>query len=140
MMKTKSLWMGTVLVLCSRVARAGPDRRLAGYARDRAAAAPADRCISTRARAAAWKAALVSIDQSPDRGARMAALTRSTLEGASFKMACAAIRGSFDGTIAVTATRSPARGARSLALPLTLARATPETAWKDPLTTSRRAS
>ena len=81
---------------------------------------------------ATWKASLLSIDQSPDRGARMAA---DSVFGGRHQL-----QDDGDGESAAptkarsprTATRSPAPGARALPLPLTLVRATPATAWKDP--------
>ena len=86
MMKTKSLWMGTVLVLCSRVLFA---QDLTGDWQGTLGTAPQQLRLIVhidKGEGGAWKAALVSIDQSPDRGARMAA-DSVTLEGTSFKMA-----------------------------------------------------
>jgi len=80
---------------------------------------------------ASWKATLASIDQSPDRGARMPADT-VTVAGTSFKMTVAALRGSFDGTIAADGNSIAGTWTQGPPLPLTLTRATPATAWKDP--------
>jgi len=80
---------------------------------------------------ASWKATLASIDQSPDRGARMPADT-VTVAGTSFKMTVAALRGSFDGTIAADGNSIAGTWTQGAPLPLTLTRATPATAWKDP--------
>ena len=63
-----------------------------------------------------WKATLASIDQSPDRGATIAAESL-TLEGQDVKISVPAIAGKWT---------------QGVPLPLDLKLATPETAWKDP--------
>ena len=131
MMKTKSLWMAAVLVMCSRVLFA---QDLTGDWQGALGTAPQQLRLIVhidKGEGGAWKAAMVSIDQSPDRGARMAA-DSVTVEGTSFKMAVAAIRGSFDGTIAADGNSIAGTWSQGLALSLTLSRATPETAWRDP--------
>jgi pimeloyl-ACP methyl ester carboxylesterase len=80
---------------------------------------------------AAWKASLLSIDQSPDRGARMPA-DSVTVDGNSFKLTIAAVRGRYEGTIAADRNSIAGTWTQGAGLPLTLTRATPETAWKDP--------
>ena len=130
-MKTRMLWIAAVLVLCSRVLSA---QDLAGdWQGALATGAQQLRLIVHIAKAddGAWKATMVSIDQSPDRGARLAA-DSVTAEGTRFKMAVAAIRGSYDGTIAPDGNSITGTWTQGLPLPLTLTRATPETAWKDP--------
>ena len=130
-MKTRMLWIAAVLVLCSRVLSA---QDLAGdWQGALATGAQQLRLIVHIAKAddGAWKATMVSIDQSPDRGARLAADSVS-VEGTGFKMAIAAIRGSYDGTIAPDGNSITGTWTQGLPLPLTLTRATPETAWKDP--------
>src|SRR4051794_3560180 len=52
-----------------RVVRAGSGGRLAGGSRQRSSAAAADRS-HRQGQQRGWKATLLSIDQSPDRGAR----------------------------------------------------------------------
>src|SRR5262245_20042250 len=79
----------------------------------------------------AWKATLASIDQSPDWGAGMAVDTL-TVEGTSVKVAVASVRGTFDGTLAADGNSIAGTWSQGRPLPLTFARATPETAWKDP--------
>lgn len=130
-MKTRMLWIAAVLVLCSRVLSA---QDLAGDWQGALASGGQQlRLIVHIAKAddGAWKATMASIDQSPDRGARLAADSVS-VEGTSFKMAVAAIRGSYDGTIAPDGNFITGTWTQGLPLPLTLTRATPETAWKDP--------
>jgi non-heme chloroperoxidase len=131
MMKARTVWIALVLTLCSRALFA---QDLAGdWQGTLATGGPELRLIVhvDKGDGGAWKAALLSIDQSPDRGARMAA-DSVTVEGASFKMAVAAIRGSFEGTIAADGNSIAGTWIQGLPRPLTLARATPATAWKDP--------
>ena len=78
-----------------------------------------------------WKATLASIDQSPDRGATIAA-DSLTLEGQDVKIAVPAIRGSYEGKLSADATAIAGKWTQGVPLPLDLKRATPETAWKDP--------
>ena len=131
MKKTRTFWIVVMLALCSRAA----------FAQDLAGDWQGALSIGTqqlrlilhidKADGDSWKATLASIDQSPDRGARMPADT-VTVAGASFKMTVAAIRGSFDGTIAADGNSIAGTWTQGPPLPLTLARATPATAWKDP--------
>jgi non-heme chloroperoxidase len=78
-----------------------------------------------------WKATLASIDQSPDRGATIAAESL-TLEGQDVKFSVPAIRGSYEGKLSADGTAIAGKWAQGVPLPLNLKRATPETAWKDP--------
>src|SRR5262245_36263717 len=78
-----------------------------------------------------WKATLASIDQSPDWGAG-APVDSVTVSGTNFKFAVAALRGSYEGTIAADGNTIEGTWTQGAALPLTLARATADTAWKDP--------
>ena len=79
----------------------------------------------------AWKATLASIDQSPDRGAVIAA-DSITVQGADVKIGVAAIRGSYAGKLSADGTSMSGTWTQGMPLPLDLKRATPETAWKDP--------
>src|SRR5262249_49832246 len=79
----------------------------------------------------AWKATLASIDQSPDWGAAMP-VDSVTVSGTNFKFAVAALRGSYDGTIAADGNSIEGTWTQGGSLPLTLTRPTAETAWKDP--------
>ena len=79
----------------------------------------------------AWKATLSSIDQSPDWGAAMP-VDSVTVSGTSFKFAVAALRGSYEGTIAADGNSIGGTWTQGGSLPLTLTRSTAETAWKDP--------
>jgi pimeloyl-ACP methyl ester carboxylesterase len=85
----------------------------------------------------AWKATLASIDQSPDRGAAMP-VDAVTLQGSTFEFSIAAIRGTYRGTVAADGNSIDGTWTQGGALPLSLARATPETAWKDPSPHSAR--
>jgi non-heme chloroperoxidase len=130
-MKTRALWIAAMLVLCSRALVA---QDLAGDWQGALGVGGRQLRLLVhieKGEGATWKASLVSIDQSPDRGARMPA-DSVTVQGTSFKMAIAAIRGAYDGTIAADGNSIVGTWTQGLGLPLTLARATPETAWKDP--------
>jgi pimeloyl-ACP methyl ester carboxylesterase len=87
--------------------------------------------------AATWKATLASIDQSPDRGAAMA-VDAVTLQGSTLEFSIAAIRGSYSGTLAADGNSIAGTWSQGGQLPLSLVRATPETAWKDPSPHSAR--
>jgi pimeloyl-ACP methyl ester carboxylesterase len=131
MIKTRTLWIAALLVMGSRALLA---QDLAGdWQGTLATAGPQLRLIVhiDKADAGAWKASLLSIDQSPDRGARMAA-DSVIVEGTGIKIAVAPIRGSFVGTIAADGNSITGTWTQGVPLPLTLARATPATAWKDP--------
>ena len=78
-----------------------------------------------------WRAALLSIDQSPDRGAGIPADSVS-VDGSSIKFAIAQIRGSFVGKLSADATSMSGTWTQGVPLPLELRRATKETAWLDP--------
>jgi non-heme chloroperoxidase len=75
-----------------------------------------------------WKAVLLSIDQSPDRGAGMATSSFS-LDGSHIKFAISQIRGSYDGTL--SADEITGTFTQGLPLPLEFRRSTQETAWTD---------
>ena len=79
---------------------------------------------------ATWKATLASIDQSPDRGAAMP-VDAVTLQGSTLEFSIAAIRGTYSGTIAADGNSIDGTWTQGRPLPLSLVRATPETAWKD---------
>jgi non-heme chloroperoxidase len=80
---------------------------------------------------ATWKGTLASIDQSPDWGAAMP-VDAVTLQGSTLEFSIAAIRGNYSGTIAADGNSIDGSWSQGQALPLSLVRATPETAWKDP--------
>ncbi len=80
---------------------------------------------------AAWRATLASIDQSPDRGATIAA-DSVTVQAADVKISVAAIHGSYAGKLSADGTSMTGTWTQGMPLPLDLKRATPETAWKDP--------
>ncbi len=78
-----------------------------------------------------WKAVLLSIDQSPDRGAGMAT-TSFSLDGPRIKFAISQIHGSYDGTLSADGKAIAGTFTQGLPLPLEFRRATKETAWTDP--------
>lgn len=80
---------------------------------------------------ATWKATLASIDQSPDWGAGIP-VDAITLQGSTLAFSIAAIRGTFSGTIAAGGNSIDGTWSQGQPLPLSLVRATRETAWKDP--------
>ncbi|HET6959778.1 MAG TPA: alpha/beta hydrolase [Vicinamibacterales bacterium] len=131
MKKTNTLCMAALLMLCSRAVLA---QDLSGDWQGALSIGTQQLRLILhidKADDASWKATLASIDQSPDRGARMPA-DAVTVAGTSFKMTVAAIRGSFDGTIASDGNSIAGTWTQGAPLPLTLTRATPATAWKDP--------
>ena len=130
-MRTRTLWLAVVFALFGRAALA---QDLAGdWQGTLSTGGPQLRLIVHIGKTAggAWDAMLASIDQSPDRGAGMPA-DAVTVAGTSFKMTVAAIRGSFEGTIAADGNSISGTWTQGMPLPLTLVRATPATAWKDP--------
>ena len=80
---------------------------------------------------------MASIDQSPDRGAAMP-VDAITLQGSTLEFSIAAIRGSYSGTIAADGNSIDGTWTQGQPLPLSLVRATPETAWQDPSPHSAR--
>jgi pimeloyl-ACP methyl ester carboxylesterase len=74
---------------------------------------------------------MLSIDQSPDRGAVTPA-TSFSLDGANIRFAIDAIRGSYDGKLSTEGTSISGTWTQGRALPLEFTRATKETAWFDP--------
>ena len=132
-MRTRTLWIAALLVMGSRVVFA---QDLAGdWQGTLATGGPQLRLIVhiDKADAGAWQASLLSIDQSPDRGARMAA-DSVIVEGTGIKIVVAPIRESFEGTIAADGNSITGTWTQGVPLSLTLARATPATAWRDPST------
>jgi pimeloyl-ACP methyl ester carboxylesterase len=77
------------------------------------------------------KATLLSIDQSPDRGAGLAA-DSFTIDGSTVRFVIAQARGSFEGKLSADGTSIGGTWTQGVALPLELRRATKETAWLDP--------
>lgn len=79
----------------------------------------------------AWKATMASIDQSPDWGAAMP-IDTFTADGSTIAFGVAPIRGSYTGTVASDGRSIAGTWSQGASLPLTLTRATADTAWKDP--------
>src|SRR5262245_41367716 len=127
-MSRRVVWILAALVLCSGGASA---QDLSGDWQG--ALAPTLRVILhvEKGDGATWKATLASIDQSPDRGAAMP-VDAVTLQGSTLEFSIAAIRGSYSGTIAADGNSIEGTWSQGQPLPLSLVRATPETAWKDP--------
>jgi pimeloyl-ACP methyl ester carboxylesterase len=78
----------------------------------------------------AWKATLASIDQSQDWGAAMP-VDAVTIKGTSVKFTVAAVRGTYDGTLAADGNSIAGTWSQGRPLPLRFARATFASAWKD---------
>src|SRR5436190_17724078 len=78
-----------------------------------------------------WKALMLSIDQSPDRGAGMAANSFS-LDGLKVSFAIGQVRGSFDGKLSADGESISGIWTQGRPLPLEFRRATKDTAWLDP--------
>ena len=131
MMTTRSLWTATLLLMLSQLVSA---QDLKGDWQGTLSVGPRQLRLVLRVDKAAdttWKATLASIDQSPDWGAGTP-VDSVTVSGTSFKFAVAALRGTFDGTIAADGNSIEGTWTQGGSLPLTLTRATPDTAWKDP--------
>jgi len=80
-----------------------------------------------------WTATMVSIDQSPDRGAGMQA-NAILLDGSNIKFAIAQIRGNYDGKLSADGATISGTWTQGRPLPLEFRRATKQTAWPNPLT------
>ena len=78
-----------------------------------------------------WRATMLSIDQSPDRGASIPA-TLFSLDGSNVRFAIDAIRCSYDGKLSADGASISGTWTQGRALPLEFRRATKETAWLDP--------
>ena len=132
MVKTRSLWIGALLLLmCSRVARA---QDVTGDWQGTLSVGQVQLRLILhvdKAEDTTWKATLASIDQSPD-WVPGDPVDSVTVSGTSFKFAVAALRGAYDGTIAADGSSVAGTWTQGGSLPLTLVRATAETAWKDP--------
>ena len=130
-MRMTTRWIVVALVLCGR----------ASFAQDLAGDWQGALAVGTqqlrlvvhidKGDGGTWKASLLSIDQSPDRGARLPA-DSVTVQGAAFKLVAGQLRATYEGTIAEDGNSIAGTWNQGVPLPLTLARATPATAWKDP--------
>ena len=78
-----------------------------------------------------WKATMLSIDQSPDRGAR-APPTSFSAAGSSVRFTIDAVRSSYDGNLSADGASISGTWTQGRPLPLEFRRATKETAWLDP--------
>ena len=78
-----------------------------------------------------WRATMLSIDQSPDRGASIPA-TLFSLDGSNVRFAIDAIRCSYDGKLSADLASISGTWTQGRPLPLDFRRATKETAWLDP--------
>ncbi|HZF30947.1 MAG TPA: alpha/beta hydrolase [Gammaproteobacteria bacterium] len=128
---TKAVWVFAALVLCSGGASA---QDLSGDWQGALGAAPRQLRLILhieKGDGAAWKATFASIDQDPDRGAALP-VDDLTVRGATFGFSIAALRGTYSGTIAADGNSIDGTWRQGQPLPLSLVRATPETAWKDP--------
>jgi pimeloyl-ACP methyl ester carboxylesterase len=131
MKTTRSLWIATVLLMLSQRVSA---QDLKGDWQGTLSVGPRQLRLILhvdKAGDTTWQATLASIDQSPDWGARTP-VDSVTVSGTSFKFAVAALRGTYDGTIAADGNAIEGTWTQGASLRLTLNRATVETAWKDP--------
>jgi non-heme chloroperoxidase len=78
-----------------------------------------------------WRATMLSIDQSPDRGAGLPA-TSFSLDAGNIKFAIGQIGGSYDGKLSADGASISGTWTQGQPLPLDFRRATKETAWLDP--------
>jgi pimeloyl-ACP methyl ester carboxylesterase len=131
MTKIRALGIVALLLMCSPVLSA---QDLTGDWQGALGAAPRQLRVILHIEKddrSAWKATLASIDQSPDWGAGMP-VDAVTAQGTSVKFVVAALRGSYEGTLAADGNSIVGTWSQGRPLPLTFARATSETAWKDP--------
>ena len=80
---------------------------------------------------AEWRATMMSIDQSPDRGVGVPT-TSFLLDGSSIRFAIGVIGGSYDGKLSTDGASISGMWTQGRPLPLEFRRATKETAWVDP--------
>jgi pimeloyl-ACP methyl ester carboxylesterase len=78
-----------------------------------------------------WKATMLSIDQSPDRGAGVP-VTSFSLNGSNIQFAIDAVRGTYNGKLSADGASLSGTWTQGPPLPLEFRRATKETAWLDP--------
>ena len=78
-----------------------------------------------------WRATMVSIDQTPDRGAGIP-MTSFSLDGSNIRFAIGAIGGSYDGKLSADGVSISGTWTQGRPLSLEFRRATKETAWRDP--------
>jgi len=79
----------------------------------------------------AWRATMLSIDQSPDRGAGTP-VTSFSVDGSNIRFGIGAVRGSYDGKLSADGASISGTWTQGPGLPLEFRRATKETAWLDP--------
>ena len=131
MSRTRAVWILAALVLCSAGASA---QDLSGDWQGTLAAGPRQlRLIVHVAKGdgGGWKGSVSSIDQSPDWGAGTP-IDSITVQGSTIELSIAALRGTYTGTLAADGNSVDGTWTQGPPLPLSLVRATPETAWKDP--------
>ena len=129
MWRTKASWILAALALCSGGASA---QDLSGDWQGALGPAPLRLILHVeKGDGETWKATLASIDQSPDRGAAMP-VDAVTVQGSTLEFSIAALRGTYSGMIAADGNSIDGTWSQGRPLPLSLVRATPETAWKDP--------
>lgn len=127
-MSRRAVRILAALVLCSGAASA---QDLSGDWQGALGAAPLRLILHVeKGDGATWKATLASIDQSPDWGAAMP-VDAVTLQGSTLEFSIAALRGTYTGTVAADGNSIDGTWSQGRPLPLSLVRATPETAWKD---------
>ena len=78
-----------------------------------------------------WRATMLSIDQSPDRGAGVPA-TSFSLDGSNIEFAIGQLRGSYTGKLSADGTSITGTWTQGRPLPLEFRRPSKETAWLDP--------
>jgi len=131
MVRSRALWIAALVLMSSRMLSA---QDLTGDWQGTLGDAPRQLRVVLhieKTESSSWKATLASIDQTPDWGAGMP-IDSVTVEGTSVKLAIAALRGSYDGTIAADGNSIVGTWTQGRPAPLMFARATPDTAWKDP--------
>jgi pimeloyl-ACP methyl ester carboxylesterase len=129
MSRTKAAWILAALALCSGGASA---QDLSGDWQGALGPAPLRLILHVeKGDGETWKASLASIDQSPDWGAATP-VDAVTVQGSKLEFSIAALRGTYSGTIAPDGNSIEGTWSQGQPLPLSLVRATPETAWQDP--------
>jgi pimeloyl-ACP methyl ester carboxylesterase len=85
----------------------------------------------TRADSGEWKATMLSIDQSPDRGTGMVT-TSFSMDASTIKFAIGQVQGTYEGKLSTDGASITGSWTQGRPLPLDFHRPTKETTWLDP--------
>ena len=85
----------------------------------------------TRTDSREWKATMLSIDQSPDRGTGMVT-TSFSMDASTIKFAIGQVQGTYEGKLSADGASITGTWTHGRSLPLDFHRTTKETTWLDP--------